>query len=68
MYLDVNELVNLVSIHANSIVKHHVVLSFQSSVLVWILRMFASNEKVFKLFSNCSFLIPKYKIRHMKTK
>ena len=25
------------------------------------LRMFAANEKVFKLFSNRSFLIPKYK-------
>ena len=32
------------------------------------LRMFAANEKVFKLFSNRSFLIPKDKIRHMKTK
>ena len=32
------------------------------------LRMFAANEKVFKLFSNHSFLIPKYITRHLKTK
>ena len=32
------------------------------------LRMFAANEKVFKLFSNHSFLIPKYNTRHLKTK
>ena len=33
-----------------------------------LLRMFAANEKVFKLFSNHSFLIPKYNTRHLKTK
>ena len=32
------------------------------------LRMFAANEKVFKLFSNHSFLIPKYNTRHLITK
>ena len=32
------------------------------------LRMFTANEKVFKLFSKRSFFIPKYIIRHMKTK
>ena len=32
------------------------------------LRMFAANEKVFKVFSNRSFFIPNYKIRHIKNK
>ena len=32
------------------------------------LRMFAANEKYSNFFSNRSFLIPKDKIRHMKTK
>ena len=57
--------------------KKHIFKQFRTKLLKKItiswsendnLRMFAANEKVFTLFSNRSILIPKYKIRHMKTK